>query len=248
MLKKILGATLIVGATVAATGVLAQAPTTGAPAPTPATAAPVQTTTKAMSTDPYYYDRAGPWYSNVLVRLRAIYIDPVPYNNATGGGLVPQNSIDIDATWAPELDISYFFSPNFALELVLTYPQKHDVSLDGTSLGSIKQLPPSLFAQWHFPTASGFKPYVGAGITYFWITSNDLTVPGVGNVLDIRRSNWGFGLQAGIDYALTRNWYLNADVKKIWVDTKVTDTINAGIDAKLSVDPWVWGFGVGYRF
>ncbi|MGA8054943.1 MAG: OmpW family outer membrane protein [Burkholderiales bacterium] len=247
MLKKILGATLIVGATVAATGVLAQAPTTGAPAPTPATAAPVQTTTKAMSTDPYYYDRAGPWYGNVLVRLRVVNIDPDASNSATAGGAIPEDSISIDNRWAAELDISYFFTPNFALELVLTYPQKHDVSitsgpLEG-SIGSIKQLPPSLYAQWHFPFANGFKPYVGAGITYFWITSNDL-IDGV----NIRTSNWGWGLQAGVDYALNRNWYLNADVKKIWVDTKVTDSLGLGVDARLEVDPWVYGVGVGYRF
>jgi outer membrane protein len=190
----------------------------------------------------------GPW----LVRLRAINIDPNPSNSQTGtGGFVPSNSINISSTWAPEVDISYFFTPNIALELVLTYPQKHNVSVSGVpgvgDVGSIKQLPPSLFAQYHFNTGTPFKPYVGAGLTWFYITDNNLNVNGA-SILDVRKSNWGFGLQAGLDYALTKNWYLNADVKYIWVETELTDTAGLGIDTKLKVNPWVWGLGVGYRF
>jgi outer membrane protein len=184
----------------------------------------------------------GPW----LVRLRAINIDPNPSNGASGP--LPSDSVNISSVWAPELDISYFFTPNIAMELVLTYPQKHDVSVDGIgSVGSIKQLPPTLLGQYHFLTGTGFKPYVGAGITWFWITDNNLNVNGA-EILDVRTSNWGFALQAGVDYALTKNWYLNADVKYIWVETVLKDTAGLGIDTKLSVNPWVWGLGVGYRF
>lgn len=194
----------------------------------------------------------GPW----LVRLRAIYIAPNESNNASGP--IQSDSIKVESIWAPEVDISYFFTRNLALELVLTYPQKHDVEWTSSPLttpaggtmqiGSIKEIPPTLLGQYHFETGTPAKPYVGAGITYMYITDNDLSVPGLGNVLNIRKSNWGFALQGGVDYALTRNWYLNADVKYIWVDTKVTDTINAGIDTKLKLDPWVLGVGVGYRF
>lgn len=184
----------------------------------------------------------GPW----LVRLRAINIDPNESNNASGP--IQSDSIKIDNAWAPEVDISYFFTSNFALELVLTYPQQHDVSsTQFGSLGNIKQMPPSLFAQYHFDTGTPFKPYAGAGITYFWITDNNLNVNGA-SILNIRESNWGLGLQAGLDYMLTRNWYLNADVKYIWVETKVTDTANLGINTTVKVNPWVLGLGVGYRF
>jgi outer membrane protein len=195
---------------------------------------------------------------NWLVRLRAVNIAPNESNNSTGGGLIGTDSIEIDNVWAPELDISYFFTRNFALELVLTYPQTHDVEWKGSALttppggtlaiGNIKQLPPSLLAQYHFPLANGFKPYVGAGITLFRITDNNLSIPGVGNILEVRKNNWGPAVQAGVDYPMTKNWYLNADVKYIWVETKLTDTAGLGIDTKLQVNPWVYGVGVGYRF
>ena len=50
----------------------------------------------------------------------------------------------------PELDISYFFTPNIAAELVLTVPQEHRVYLNGTDIGSFKHLPPTLTLQYHF--------------------------------------------------------------------------------------------------
>ena len=50
----------------------------------------------------------------------------------------------------PEIDISYFFTPNIAAELILTYPQKHDVTLDGNNIGTFKHLPPTLSLQYHF--------------------------------------------------------------------------------------------------
>lgn len=187
---------------------------------------------------------------NWLVRGRIVNIEPNESNNASS--IVTEDSIKVDNVWAPEVDISYFFTRNFALELVLTYPQKHDVKLSTAAgdvdLGDIKQIPPSLLAQYHWPLAGGWKPYVGAGVTLFYITDNNLSVPGAGNVLNIRSTNWGLAVQGGVDYALTKNWYLNADVKYIWVETKVTDTAGLNVDTTLKVDPWVYGVGVGYRF
>ncbi len=198
---------------------------------------------------------------NWLVRARAIYISPNESNNATGGAngqLIGTDSVKIDSIWAPEVDITYFFSRNIAAELVLTYPQKHNVDWSNSALttppggtlaiGNIKQLPPTLLAQYHFPLNGGWKPYVGAGVTLFYITDNNLSVPGVGNVLEVRKTNWGLALQGGVDYALNRNWYLNADVKYIFVETKLTDNAGLGVDTMLKVNPWVLGLGVGYRF
>jgi outer membrane protein len=188
---------------------------------------------------------------NWLIRGRAIYIAPNESNSQAGA--IQADTIKVDSVWAPEIDISYFFTRNFALELVLTYPQTHDVKLSTAAgdvdLGSIKQIPPSLLAQYHFPLDNKWKPYVGAGVTWFYITDNNLSVPGLGNVIDVRKSNWGFAVQAGVDYALNKNWYLNADVKYIWVETKVNGTgpFNTP-DSTLKIDPWVFGLGVGYRF
>jgi outer membrane protein len=57
-----------------------------------------------------------------------------------------------------------------------------------------------------------------------------------------------WSLQAGLDYQLNDRWSLNFDVKKAFVDTKLH--INGGgvTAGDVDLDPWVIGFGVGYRF
>jgi len=172
----------------------------------------------------------GPW----LVRVRAVHLDPA---NDDDTGL----DLSINSRWIPEVDVSYFFTPNIAAELVLTVPQKHSVSAGGTEIGSLKHLPPTLLAQYHFTNFQGFKPYLGGGVNYTRFSSVNLPAG-----VDIDRDSFGPALQAGVDFPLTKNISLNLDVKKVWIRTDVS----AG-GAKLGtfkVDPVLVGVGVGYRF
>ncbi|MDF1480881.1 OmpW/AlkL family protein [Extensimonas sp. H3M7-6] len=174
----------------------------------------------------------GPW----MVRLRAVRV------NTDHGGAAGDAGVKVSSKTIPEVDVSYFFTPNLAAELILTYPQKHTVRLGGTPVGSLKELPPTLLGQYHFTGLGAFKPYLGAGVNYTRYSSVDIA----GGAVSIKKSSWGPALQAGLDYALDKNWVLNFDVKKVWMDTKVT---GAGLnDAKYKVDPWLIGVGVGYRF
>ncbi len=61
---------------------------------------------------------------------------------------------------------------------------------------------------------------------------------------------FGLALQAGVDLALGDGWYLNADVKKVWLDTDVTwnNTALGTVHADVDLDPWIISAGVGYRF
>ena len=171
----------------------------------------------------------GPW----LVRARAVNLDSAN-KDSTGLGLSVNDKV------IPEVDVSYFFTPNIAAELVLTVPQKHDLSSSvlGGKIGTLKHLPPSLLVQYHF-NAAGFKPYVGAGVNYTRFSNVDIA----GGALTVKKSSWGPALQVGFDYALDKNWSLNFDVKKIYMDT----TVSGGI-GKFKVDPILVGVGVGYRF
>ena len=69
---------------------------------------------------------------NWLVRARALRLDSAN-KDATGLGLT------IDNKTFPEVDISYFLSPNFALELILTYPQKQKVFSNGSEIGTFNE-------------------------------------------------------------------------------------------------------------
>jgi outer membrane protein len=182
--------------------------------------------------------QSSPW----LVRLRAAYLVPADKSSAIPALGLPEDAIDVSNKLIPELDISYFFAPNWAAELVLTYPQKHDVSVNGTDIGSFKHLPPTLLLQYHFTPEAAFSPYVGVGINYTRISSVELAVPGA----DLERSSWGPAFQLGGDIKLDRNWSVNVDVK--WVQIR-SDLLAAGTAiGEVKVDPWIYSIGIGYRF
>ena len=180
----------------------------------------------------------NPW----LVRLRAVYLDPANKSDPIGG-VGASDRLTVNSKVIPEFDISYFFTPNWATELVLTYPQKQDVSLDGTKIGSFKHLPPTLTLQYHFTPESMFSPYVGAGINYTRFSDVSLLNGGA----TMESHSIGGALQAGVDIKLDKSWSLNIDVKKV----QIRSDIIAASGARLSnaqVDPWLVGVGVGYRF
>jgi outer membrane protein len=180
---------------------------------------------------------AGPW----LVRVRALHLDPADKSDPVGGAGAA-NRLTLDSKTFPELDISYFFTPNLAAELVLTYPQKHDVLLDGKSIGTMKHLPPTLLAQYHFLPNAQLRPYVGAGLNYTTMSKVHLLNGNAG----LEHKSFGLALQAGADFALDKNWSLNLDVKKVQIRSDVNSA--GAIISKVKVDPLLVSVGVGYRF
>jgi outer membrane protein len=174
--------------------------------------------------------KEGPW----MVRVRAVNLDS---SNSDSTGLV----LSINNKVMPEIDFSYFFNKNVAMELVLTVPQKHTLSSFGTEIGMLDHLPPTLLLQYHFD-ASGFKPYVGAGINYTRFSSVNLPA-----TVDIDRSSVGGALQFGVDIPLSGNMYLNFDVKKVYIATDVL-SIGSVKQGTFKIDPLLVGVGIGWRF
>lgn len=178
----------------------------------------------------------GPW----LVRVRAVNIDSAD-KDSTGLELTMNNKV------IPEVDISYFFTPEIAAELILTYPQKQTLhsGVTGTDVGSFKHLPPTLTAQYHFTSLGAFKPYLGAGVNYTRISSVDFSPVAALNV-GLDKSSFGFAVQVGFDYEVAKNIYLNLDVKKVQIRTDVTS--NGTKIGEFKIDPLLIGAGVGFRF
>lgn len=195
--------------------------------------------------------QAGKSAGDFMVRGRLIGLIPDEDSKLTLNGASIADKVDLDDDWTGEVDFSYFVTDNVAFELIAA-TTKHNVASSGASLGnnvdlgSVRLLPPTLTAQYHFMPKSAFSPYIGAGVTYamFYDEKNGRT---------INRTTyddaWGYALQAGVDYNISGNWYLNADVKKIFVSTDVTLVTGANtIKADVDLDPWVVGLGVGYKF
>ncbi len=180
----------------------------------------------------------SPW----MLRGRIANIDP-----STSGSVAPGLDVDVDNSWGVTGDVVYFWTPNISTTLLLTYPQKHDVSVSTIgAVGDIKQLPPTLTLDYHFNVSKEATIYVGAGVTWFYITDDNLRLPN-GTPIDIDTSNFGPAIRVGLDYQLTKNWYLNVDVQKTWVSVDV-NVPGTAIGGDIDIDPWVYGVGVGYRF
>ena len=175
----------------------------------------------------------GDW----VTRVRATYLD---YSNG-------QNSLPVlvkaDSRLIPEIDFSYYLTDNVSTELVLTYPQKVDISVNGNQAGSVTALPPTLLAQYHFGEVdSAFAPYVGAGLNLTLFGGRGLLNGGA----HISKSSVGVAGQVGADFALSGAWSLNVDLKYVMMHTNVyVGTTKAG---KLDLNPWVASVGIGYRF
>lgn len=169
------------------------------------------------------------------VRARALYMNP---DSSTS----PNLNIDVEDRWIPEVDFSYWVTDNFALELVLTYPQKHDVSLGGANIGSVKHLPPTLMLQYHFMPKQTFQPYVGIGLNYTRFSSVNL----LGGAVSMEKDSFGLAGQIGADIKISKNMYVNLDAKYVKIDADLSTA--AGHLTNLKIDPWLVGFGIGWRF
>lgn len=187
---------------------------------------------------------------DLLARARGIWVTPDESSSLTLGGNRIPGQANVDAQVVPEVDFTYFLTANLAAELILaTTP--HDVNATGTplgivDLGDVWLLPPTVTVQYHFDPRGKISPYVGAGINYTIFYNEDA---GAARSIDYENS-FGWALQAGVDIALQDRWFLNLDIKKLWLNTEAT--INAGlaspIVADVDIDPYIFGVGFGYRF
>ena len=191
---------------------------------------------------PAHAEFQGKSAGDIMVRARVIGVIPDESASTTIGG-----DVNVSDDWVPEVDFTYFVTDNIALELIAA-TTKHDVSHKptGIDLGEVSLLPPTLTLQYHFMPKERFSPYVGAGLNYTFFYDEPPAAGSPVPSIDYENSV-GYALQAGIDYAVADQWYLNVDVKKIFLSTDVS--MNGGaIRADVDLDPWVVGFGVGYRF
>ncbi|MDD2663825.1 MAG: outer membrane beta-barrel protein [Dechloromonas sp.] len=190
-------------------------------------------------------------YGPFMVRVRAVNIAWENGNSsqlqATTAKLDPAfGDVQAQDKVIPEIDLSYFFTPNIAAELVLTHPQVVDVQVVGAgSIGKVRALPPSLMLQYHFTDLGAIKPYVGLGVNYTYFNKNKGLLSGG---LEVDRTSFGLAAQVGADFALSKNLYLNVDVKYIQMSVDVKQTADGAKVGKLDLNPITAGVGVGYRF
>lgn len=154
--------------------------------------------------------------------------------------------VEVDSATSFTFNVTYLFNENWGVELLAAAPFKHNISLvDGPKVASTRQLPPTVSVVYRFIPGAKFQPYVGAGVNVTLFFDEQTHGPLNGSDLSLDNSV-GPAAVAGVDVDLGNQWFLNADVRYMDIDTKAKlDGTSLGT---VKIDPWAVGFNLGYRF
>jgi len=201
---------------------------------------------------------------------------PLLGSSTGAGGQILGAGAKVSTTVIPELDVTYYFTKNIAVEAICCL-SKHSVTgtgvLNGLNIGSTWVFPPTVLLQYHFTNFGAFQPYIGVGVNFTaylgakagnnWAQFITPVGPlGFNTVSNLSiGSSWGVAGQVGFDYMFNQNWGLNVDLKRIMMQPTAHGTVvNSTLlglgsplafvpfRAKVNVDPWVVSAGITYRF
>jgi len=152
---------------------------------------------------------------------------------------------------------------NMSVDLLASTPFEHDIEasqLGGSSIGSLKLLPPTVTVSW-FPLAGadlGFKPYVGAGLNYTTFWDEELNATGqraINTITNQPQTNTnelslddslGLAAQVGVDVPLDRQWSVGASAYYADIDTDAE--LNGADIGTVEIDPMIYRAHVVYQF
>ncbi len=170
-----------------------------------------------------------------------------PNNSSSGFSGAPTLKVeDVSNSTNLAINFTYMMTDNVGVELLGALPFKHDISVTG--LGKVvetKQLPPTLILLYNFSPKSNVRPYAGAGINYTKFFGEKTKGALAGTTIDLSSST-GLAIEAGIDVDINKDWYFNASLWSIDIDTKARSSLVGTAD--VSIDPMVLFMGVGKRF
>ena len=197
-------------------------------------------------------------YDPFQIRVRIVDVAPTggnsPVYNATTG-VLQGNGLTVSSQIIPELDLSYFFNPNIAVEAICCFSHHSIQAVNALSglgtVGNTWVFPPTVLLQYHFTNFGAFQPYVGVGANWTHYFSTQATGGlAAGGPLQINDS-FGVAAQVGFDYMINRNWGFNADLKYIGMQPNakfVTAAAGQGLKSQVAINPIVFGIGITYPF
>ena len=154
----------------------------------------------------------------------------------------------VNDDWSLTGSAAYAFNDNWSVELWSGLAKfEHEVSLAGLgTVASVEHRPTTLSVNYHFAPDSTVRPFIGLG--YGWVNVSGERTLGALSGLGIDGSNAnGIAFGAGLDWFVSDNVFIRADVRRLSFETDVTvETL--GNVGTAEVDPLVYGISAGFRF
>jgi outer membrane protein len=193
-------------------------------------------------------DEENPWFVRLGI-VDAIYDSGATI--ASNGQVIPGSTAHVTNNVTLTFDLGYDITENLSVMLMLGVPPKPSVEGRGTieplgRLGKVRYGPVILTGTYRFKAGDLVQPYFGLGVAYAVILRDfDASV----SELHVH-NNWGFVLQAGAEYQVSRNWSLFFDYKRLWLAVNAKGFIGDAtpIRARVKLDPTLVSAGVKYRF
>ncbi len=181
-------------------------------------------------------------------------VSAAPYDEAAtvtmNGASVPGADISLNDSYSVGFELGYRLTPNFAIALSSGYPPTTTATATGSiaaygTLGKATGGLIQLNGQYHFTGFGAFQPYIGAGPAYSVVLNNEdgaLTGFNVSNA-------FGFDLQLGADWMLTRNVGIFLDLKKVFISTTASGYASGvPVSADVRLDPTIFTAGIAFQY
>ena len=198
---------------------------------------------------------AGQW----AVKAGIGKITPKVDSGDVSAPALPGSKAAISADTQPIFAVAYGITDHLTVELDMGLPYKHDISgagaIEGVGvLGTVKALPPTLFAHHRFfePEAP-MRPYLGVGATYAYFAdetgSGKLTalsdIGGPPTTFSLKNT-LAPTLQIGLVVNINRKWFIDGNISKTWLKTKVS--FSSGQTQDITLNPQAVTLALGYKF
>ena len=160
--------------------------------------------------------------------------------------------VNIDDKTNLTTSITYMLRHDVGVELLLGLPFKHSIrdKALGTNLKIVEgtHLPPTISLNKYFVHNDLIRSYLGLGLNHTFFLDDDSIGPLSGAKVNLSSSS-GLAFQAGLDYKIRDNLFINVEIRKIYIDTKVNITdidktdlslhLPSSLNFKSSIDPIV---------
>jgi outer membrane protein len=142
-------------------------------------------------------------------------------------------------------------TPNLGIELVVGIPPRiksraiGSVAFLGDNVLSAKNVAPTLLMNYYFGDASStIRPYVGVGLNYTKFASVKSSLAPKVEMSD----SLGAAIQAGVNYAITKQYGLFASVARVDVKSDLVAVGSTVLTTSIDFKPVTYSLGAWYRF